>query len=382
MMPTRYRYPWMDEAIDAFRDQLRRHISRELAPRLGNWREQGFIPREAWRGLGEMGAILPELPETYGGAGGSIAYQLVLQDELARGEIPANLAVNAIAAHYILDYGTEEQKRCWLPRLASGEELAAIAMTEPGAGSDLKAMTTRARRDGDAYVIDGTKVFITNGFTATVMVAACRTGGEGAKGISLLLVETRDLPGFAVSRLKKIGQHASDTAELSFSAVRVPCSSLLGAAEGLGFGQLMSQLAFERLLLAVPAAATVDRALELTLEHAGNRKMFGGTLLDQQNTRFRLAEVATTGHVLREFINGCIQQLLDGTLDPQAAYMAKWWCTDQQCRVVDECLQLFGGYGYMEESPIARLFVDSRAQRIYGGANEVMKELIARNLAL
>jgi acyl-CoA dehydrogenase len=372
----------MDEAVDAFRDQLRRHISSELAPRLSGWREQGFIPREAWRGLGEMGAILPELPEEYGGSGAPLAYQLVLQDELAREEIPANLAVNSIAAHYILAYGTEEQKRCWLPRLASGEELAGIAMTEPGAGSDLKVMTTRARRDGDDYVVDGTKIFITNGYTATIIVVACRTGEEGARGISLLVVETRDLPGLSVSRLRKIGQHASDTTELSFSSMRVPCSNLLGTAEGLGFGQLMNQLAFERLLLAVPAAATVDRALELTVEHARNRKMFGGTLFDQQNTRFRLAEVATTSHVLRGFINSCIQRLLDGTLDPQTAYMAKWWCTDQQCKVVDECLQLFGGYGYMEESPIARLFVDSRAQRIYGGANEVMKELIARNLDL
>jgi acyl-CoA dehydrogenase len=379
MMPRLYRHAWMDDDIDAFREQVRRFVGAQLAPQLEGWRRQGYIPRETWRTLGALGFILPELPERYGGSSTSAAWQLVLQDELARAEVPANLAVHCIAAHYILDYGTEEQKSHWLPRLASGEDLAAIAMTEPGAGSDLKAMAMRARRDGEDYVLDGTKTFITNGFTASVVVTACRTGGAGAGGISLLIVPTKELPGFSASRFEKIGQHASDTAELAFDGVRVPAANLLGK-EGAGFGQLMSQLAFERMLLAVPAAAAIDRALELTLAHTRERKMFGGTLFDLQNTRFRLAEVATSAHVVRSFVNDCTQRLVDGTLDPEAAYMAKLWCTEQQGKVMDECLQLFGGYGYMTEYPIARLYADARVQRIYGGANEVMKELISRAL--
>ena len=380
MMPRLFQHAWMDADIAAFQDQVRRYVHTELAPQTEGWREQGFIPREVWRGMGKLGFVLPELPEEYGGSGVSLAYQLVIQNELTRHEVPQNLAVHSIAAHYILDYGTAEQKSYWLPRLASGEELAAIAMSEPGSGSDLKTMSTRARRDGDEYVIDGSKIFITNGFTASVIVLACRTGEGGAKGISLIIVDTKDLPGFRASRLKKIGMHASDTTELSFEGVRVPASNLLGDGEGNGFGQLMSQLAFERTMLAVPAAAVIELALELTLAHAKDRKMFGGTLFDMQNTKFKLAEVATLAHIVRSFVNDCIQQLVDGTLDPQAAYMAKWWCTEQQCKVVDECLQLFGGYGYMAEYPIARLYVDSRVQRIYGGANEVMKDLIARQL--
>lgn len=379
MMPRLYRHAWMNDDIEAFRGQVRRFVGAELAPHMEGWRAQGYIPRETWRALGELGFILPELPEGYGGSSTSAAWQLVLQDELARAEVPANLAVHCLAAHYILDYGTEEQKSYWLPRLSSGEELAAIAMTEPGAGSDLKAITMRARRDGEDYVLDGTKTFITNGFTASVVVTACRTGGAGAGGISLLIVPTQDMPGFSASRFEKIGQHASDTAELSFDGVRVPAANLLGE-EGAGFGQLMSQLAFERMLLAIPAAAAIDRALELTLAHTRERKMFGGTLFDLQNTRFRLAEVATSAHVVRSFVNDCTQRLVDGTLDPEAAYMAKLWCTEQQGKVMDECLQLFGGYGYMTEYPIARLYVDARVQRIYGGANEVMKELISRAL--
>jgi acyl-CoA dehydrogenase len=304
-----------------------------------------------------------------------------VQNELARCEVPADTAVHTIAAHYILDYGSEEQKQRWLPKLASGEHLAGIAMTEPGCGSDLKAMRTRARRDGDQYSIDGGKTFITNGYTGTLLVLACRTGDEGSKGVSLIVLETHGLEGFKVGRLlEKIGQHASNTAELFFDNMRVPVGNLIGGVEGNGFAQLMSQLPYERMLLAVQAAAVIERALELTVEHAKERKMFGQTLFDLQNTRFKLAEVATTAHIVRSFANDCIQRLVDGTLDNEAAYMAKWWCTEQQCKVVDECLQLFGGYGYMVEYPIARLYADARVQRIYGGANEVMRDLIARSL--
>jgi acyl-CoA dehydrogenase len=381
ILPQLHRHAWMDEDIEAFRDQARRYIAHELAPHMDAWRRQGFIPREVWRPFGELGFLLPELSEDYGGAGANLAYQLVVQDELARAEVPANSAVHSIAVHYLLDYGTEAQKQRWLPRLASGELLAGIALTEPGCGSDLKALRTKATKDGDHYVIDGAKTFITNGYTANLLVVAVRTGGEGSGGVSLLVLETENLPGFRVGRrLEKLGQHASDTAELFFDNVRVQADQLLGDKEGLGFRQLMSQLPYERLLLAVPAAAVIERAVELTVDYTRNRKAFGQSVFDFQNTRFKLAECATLAHVVRSFVNDCTQRLLDGTLDDEAAYMAKWWCTEQQGKVTDECLQLFGGYGYMAEYPIARLYADARIQRIYGGTTEIMKDLIARRL--
>ncbi len=381
MLPRLHRHAWMDESIDAFRDQLRRYIEAEMAPHAETWRRQGFIPRTVWRGFGELGFLLPELDEKYGGSGASIAYQLVAQDELARAELPPSTGVHSIAAHYIRVYGTEAQRQRWLPRLASGELYAGIAMTEPGCGTDLKAVATRARRDGGHYVLNGAKTFITNGATCNLLVVVTRTGEAGGKGLSLLVLETEGLEGFRVGRvLEKIGMQASDTAELFFDDVRVPADQLLGIEEGHGFKQLMGQLPYERMLIAVPAAAVIERALELTVEYTQERKVFGQPLFDLQNTRFKLAEAATTAHVVRSFVNDCIQRLLDGTLDDEAAYMAKWWCTEQQCRVTDECLQLFGGYGYMAEYPIARLFAASRVQKIYGGANEVMKDLIARKL--
>ncbi len=381
MLPQLYRHKWMDEEIGAFREQVRRYIAAELSPHLEGWRRQGFIPREVWGPFGQMGFLLPEMDEAYGGAGATLAYQLVVQDELAKAEIPANTGVHNLAAHYILDYGTEAQKRRWLPKLASGELLAGIALTEPGCGSDLKALRTKARRDGDVYVMDGAKTFITNGFTANLLVVAVRTGEAGSRGVSLLVLETENLAGFRVGRrLEKLGQHASDTAELFFDGVRVPADQLLGEKEGEGFIQLMSQLPYERLFLCVPAAAVIERAVELTVEYTQQRKAFGQPVYDFQNTRFKLAECATLAHVVRSFVNDCIQRLLDGTLDQEAAYMAKWWCTEQQGKVTDECLQLFGGYGYMAEYPIARLYADARVQRIYGGTTEIMKDLIARKL--
>jgi acyl-CoA dehydrogenase len=381
MLPQLYRHRWMDEEIEAFREQARRYIAGELSPHLDGWRRQGFIPREVWRPFGAMGLLLPEMDECYGGAGATLAYQLVVQDELAKAEVPANTAVHTIAAHYILDYGTEDQKQRWLPRLVSGELLAGIALTEPSCGSDMKAMRTRARREGDEYVIDGSKIFITNGFTANLLVVAVRTGEAGSRGVSLVVLETENLAGFRVGRrLEKLGQHASDTAELFFDNVRIPADFLIGEKEGCGFPQLMSQLPYERLLLAVPAAAVIERAVELTVAYTQQRKAFGQPVYDFQNTRYKLAECATMAHVVRTFVNDCIQRLLDGTLDDEAAYMAKWWCTEQQGKVTDECLQLFGGYGYMTEYPIARLYADARVQRIYGGTTEIMKDLIARKL--
>ncbi|MCY1339985.1 Acyl-CoA dehydrogenase [compost metagenome] len=380
MQPKPHQHAWMDSDIEAYRDQVRRYIANEMAPHNDRWREQGHVPREVWQGFGEMGFLLPEIGEEYGGAGAPLSYQLVALDELGRSGLPPSTAVHSIASHYILDYGSEAQKQKWLPRLVSGELFAAIAMSEPGCGSDLKTLRTRARRDGDEYVIDGSKTFITNGYSGNLVVLAVRTSDDGAKGISLLVVETENLKGFNVNKLKKIGLHGSDTCELFFDGVRVPAANLLGPAEGNGFIQLMSQLAYERMLLAVPAVAIMERALELATDYAKERKMFGQSLFDLQNTKFKLAECATIAHVARTFVNDCTQRLLDGKLEPQAAYMAKLWCTDMQCQVTDELLQLFGGYGYMDEYPIARLFVDSRVQKIYGGANEVMKDLIARQL--
>jgi acyl-CoA dehydrogenase len=381
MLPQLYRHQWMDEDIESFRDQVRRYVASALEPNLEEWRRQGFIPREVWLPFGDLGFMLPELSEEYGGGGASLAYQLVVQDELARAELPANTAVHTIASHYILDYGTEVQKRRWLPKLASGEMLAGIALTEPGCGSDLKALRTSARREAGRWVINGAKTFITNGFSANLLVVAVRTGDAGSRGVSLIVVETEGLPGFRVGRrLEKLGQHASDTAELFFDGVSVAGDQLLGEMEGHGFRQLMSQLPYERLMLAVPAAAVIERAVELTVEYCKHRKAFGHSLADFQNTRFKLAECATIAHVVRSFVNDCIQRLVDGTLDDEAAYMAKWWCSEQQCKVTDDCLQLFGGYGYMIEYPIARLYADSRVQRIYGGTTEIMKDLIARKL--
>jgi acyl-CoA dehydrogenase len=381
LLPQLHRHAWMDSEIEAFRDQVRRYIERELAPHLDVWRKAGFIPRDVWRPFGELGFLLPEISEDYGGSGGNLAYQLVVQDELALAEVPAITGVHSIAAHYILDYGTKEQKQRWLPKLVSGEMLAGIALTEPGCGSDLKALSTKAIKDGNEYVINGAKTFITNGFTANLIVAAVRTGGPGSGGVSLMVLETENLPGFRVGRrLEKLGQHASDTAELFFDNLRINADQLLGEQEGLGFRQLMSQLPYERLLIAVPAAAVIEKALALTVDYTRNRKAFGQSVFDFQNTRFKLAECATIAHVVRSFVNDCIQRLLDGTLDDEAAYMAKWWCAEQQGKVTDECLQLFGGYGYMTEYPIARLYADARIQRIYGGTTEIMKDLIARRL--
>lgn len=380
-LPQQLQHPWMDSDIEAFRDQVRRYIATEMSPHLESWRRQGYTPREVWRGFGEMGFMLPEMSEEWGGAGGTLAHQLVVQDELAAAEMPLNTSVHTIAAHYIADYGSQEQKERWLPKLVSGEHLAGIALTEPSVGSDLKALRTRARRDGDHYIIDGSKTFISNGFTASLLVMAVRTGDEGGRGVSLVVIETENLPGFRVGRrLEKLGQHASDTAELFLDGVRIPADHLLGEVEGQGFKQLMSQLPYERMLLCVPAAAAIELAVKLTVDYTKQRKAFGQTIADFQNTRFKLAECATMAHVVRGFVNDCIQRLLDGKLDDEAAYMAKWWCTEQQCRVTDECLQLFGGYGYMAEYPIARLYADARIQKIYGGTNEIMKDLIARKL--
>ena len=382
MLPSPLRHAWMTDEIELLRDQARRFIEAELVPELPRWRAQGFVDKGAWQKVGAMGMLLPELPEAYGGADATLAHQLTIQEEYARAEVPASPLVHCLVAHYLLLCGTEAQRQRWLPRMATGELLAGIAMTEPGAGSDLQAVRTRAVRDGDDYVINGAKTFITNGHSGNLLAVVVKTDPAlGAKGLSLIIVETEGLAGFRVGRiLEKIGNHASDTCELFFDDVRVPAANLIGGVEGLGFAQLMSQLPFERMLIAVAAAASIERAVELTVAYTKERRAFDHALFEFQNTRFKLAECATLAHVVRSFVNDCIQRLVEGRLDAEVAYMAKWWCSEQQCKVLDECLQLFGGYGYMAEYPIARMYADARVQKIYGGANEVMKELIARRL--
>lgn len=380
---TEYRSPWMDEELELFREAVSRFVESEILPHDARFREQHHVDRELWNQAGEVGILCTDIPERYGGVGGDVRHEAVVAEELGRRGITSlGHSVHSIVAHYILNYGTEEQKQRWLPRMATGELVGAIAMTEAGAGSDLQAVKTRAHLNGDDYAIRGSKTFISNGYHAGLVAVVAKTDpAQRAKGISILMVETRDRPGYRVGRvLDKIGQHGWDTAELYFDDVRVPRDCLLGGAEGQGFAQLMDDLPYERTLLAIGGVAAMEYALELTVDYARHRKAFGKTLLEMQNTRFTLAEVKTWVHVARVFIDDCIVKLREGRLDTVDASMAKWWVTDLQSRVADECLQLFGGYGYMKEYPISRLYVDARVQRIYGGANEVLKEIIARSL--
>jgi acyl-CoA dehydrogenase len=378
------RAAWMTDDVAAFRDSVRKVFEREFAPLEARWREQRLADRAVWRQAGEMGLLLTSIPEAYGGAGGTFAHEAVVAHEQARALV-TSFSINVhsgIVAHYLLAYGSEAQKRRWLPKMARGEIVSAIAMTEPGAGTDLQAGRTTARREGDAYVINGAKTFITNGHHADLVCVVAKTDvTQRANGVSLLMVETAELPGFRRGRLlEKIGQHGLDTAELFFDDVRVPAENLLGGEEGRGFRQLMQQLPRERLLIAIGAAATMQRAVDETLAYVAQRKVFGEPLLAMQNTRFKLAECATEAALAQTFVDRCIERQLDGTLDVPTAAMAKWSTTDKLCRVIDECLQLHGGYGYMTEYPIARMYADARVLRILGGANEVMKELIARSM--
>jgi acyl-CoA dehydrogenase len=378
-----YQSPWMTDELVMFRDAVRKFIDTEIAPHEARWCAQQHVDRDAWRKAGEMGILLCDIPEDCGGAGASFAHECVVFEELQRANVTSfGKHVHSIAAHYLLAYATAEQKARWLPKLASGEWIGAIAMSEPAAGSDLQGIRTRAVRAGDHYVINGSKTFISNGWLADLVVLVVKTDpAAGAKGTSLLVVETPDLAGYRRGRiLDKIGMKGQDTAELFFDDVRVPAANLLGGVEGRGFAQLMEQLPWERTVVAVAAVAAIERAVELTVEYARDRKAFGKALLEMQNTRFKLAECRTTAHVARTFIDSCIARMMDGGLDAATASMAKWWTTEMQCQVIDECLQLFGGYGYMMEYPIAKMYADARVQKIYGGTNEIMKELIARSL--
>jgi long-chain-acyl-CoA dehydrogenase len=375
----------MTQEHHQLQDVVHRYIADKWVPRAAEFREAGRFPAEAWREAGANGLLCASTPEEFGGGGGDFGHEAVILLEQARANVSGwgGGLHSAIVAPYLLRYGTPEQKQRWLPKMCRGELISAIAMTEPGTGSDLQAVRTSAVREGEHYVLNGAKTFITNGQNANLVIVVCKTSAEpGAKGTSLLMVET-DTPGFRRGRqLDKVGLKAQDTSELFFDDMRVPVANLIGGREGQGFFQLMEQLPQERLIIAVQGIGAMERALDETLRYTKERKAFGKTVWDFQNTRFKLAEVQATVLAARAFVDACMVAHLQGELDAARAALAKAWVSEQQCRVMDECLQLFGGYGYMMEYPIAELYVDARVQRIYGGTNEIMKEVISRGMGL
>jgi acyl-CoA dehydrogenase len=372
--------------LDLFRTTVRRFLSEEVGPNADAWRTRGHIDRDLWRKAGALGLLCASVPEEYGGGGGTFWHEAIIIEELARIAFP-DFSIplqNVILAPYLVHYATEDQRRRWLPPMASGDLVAALAMSEPGAGSDVQAIRTSARRDGDEYVVNGQKTFITHGHTADLICLAVKTDtreANGVRGFSLLMIEADKTNGFRRGRLlDKVGLKAQDTAELFFDDARVPATNLLGGIEGRGFYQLMEQLAKERLNIAMQALALTEAAINETIAYVKERQIFGKRLMDFQNTRMVLAEAKTTAAVTRVFVERCIEKLVSGTLDAETAAMAKWWATDKQCAIIDDCVQLHGGYGYMLEYPIARMWTDGRIQKIWGGSNELMKDLIARAL--
>ncbi len=375
---------WMTEDLVLLEDQARRFIDAEFAPNIERWNDEGMYDREVWTKAGSAGLLSPAIPEEYGGAGGSFAHEVVINRELSLAGFDSFGAPlhSGIVAPYILHYGTDEQKRRWLPKLVTGELVGAIAMSEPGTGSDLQGVRTAAKKSGNGYVLNGSKTFITNGQHANLIVVVAKTDpSAGAKGVSLMVVETDDAPGFRRGRkLKKLGMDSADTSELFFDDVKLPPENLLGGEEGQGFVQLMKDLPRERLIVVVHAQAMIERALALTIPYVKERKAFGKPIMDFQNTQFVLAECKSEATISRVFHDHCIERYLKGELDTVTASMAKYWITDLQGKIIDRCLQLFGGYGYMDEFPISRLYRDSRVMRIYAGSNEIMKVIIARSL--
>jgi acyl-CoA dehydrogenase len=370
------------EEHEIFRKSVRAFIEREIAPYHDQWEKDGAVSREVWRKAGDAGLLLTGIPEEYGGGGSDFLMSAVVIEELARGLYsgPGFRLHSDIVAPYILHYGSEEQKRTWLPRMAKGEVVTAIAMTEPGTGSDLQGIRTTAIAKGNELVINGQKTFITNGQLADLVIVACKTDPkEGAKGVSLVLVEA-DRAGFKRGRnLQKLGNKAQDTSELFFEDVRVPPSNMLGE-EGRGFQYLMQELPQERLIVGVAAVAIMEAALEWTLAYTRERKAFGRPIADFQNSRFKLAEVKTEVQVARVFLDKCLELHVAGKLDVPTAAMQKWWLTELEGKVLDVCLQLHGGYGFMWEYPIARAYADARVHRIFAGTTEILKENVARSL--
>lgn len=374
----------LNTELEQFRDMVKRFLDKEIKPNYEQWEKDGIIPRDVWYNMGANGLLCVDQPEEYGGVGVSYLYSMVVLEEASRANfasLATGLSVHSdIAAPYVQHIGNQAQRQNWLPKMISGEVIGAIGMTEPGAGSDLQAIRTTAIRNGDHYVLNGSKTFITNGQHADLVILAAKTDPNGgAKGVSLFLVDM-NLAGCARGRnLEKMGLHSQDTSELFFDNVKLPLDSLLGE-EGKGFAYLMNELPRERLNLAVCAVAASEGLLEATIAYTQERKAFGNPISKLQNTRFTLATCHTDIAVNRAFINQCIDQYMVGKLDASTAAVAKLSTTDMQCRVADACLQLFGGYGYMMEYPAARAYVDARIQRIYGGTNEIMKEVIARSL--
>jgi acyl-CoA dehydrogenase len=378
-----YVSPWMDDELVIFRDSIMKFVEAEMLPYDAAWRGQQHVGADIWRKAGAAGLLCTDVPAQFGGGGGDFRHEAILYAELGRRGLSGfGQGVHSICAQYLVNHGTDAQRRSFLPRMASGELIGAIGMTEPSAGSDLQGIKTRALRDGDDYVISGSKIFITNGYLAGLIALVVKTTpGEGAKGTSIILVETADLPGFRVGRiLDKMGMKAQDTAELFFDEVRVPAANLLGGAEGQGFYQLMADLPYERALIAVSGVAAMEGGLAATIAYVKDRRAFGQSIAEFQNTKFKLAELATKTRVARVFVDDCIARIVAGTLDTVTASMAKYWVSDTQQEVLDECVQLHGGYGYMNEYLVCRLFADARVQRIYGGTNEIMKVLISRAL--
>jgi alkylation response protein AidB-like acyl-CoA dehydrogenase len=379
-----------DDVHEDFRASFRTFLTREVIGeegRYGAWEREGIVPREVYELAGRGGFLAMAVPERYGGAGAEdFRFNLVIGEECQRAGVGGfGLGItlhNDICLPYFLTYCNEQQLERWLPGIVSGELITAIAMTEPGIGSDLASMSTRAKREDGHYVVDGSKTFITNGINADLVITAVKTDpSKRHRGISLLVLE-RGMDGFERGRnLEKIGQHSQDTAELSFAGVHVPVENLLGK-EGEGFRYLVSNLPQERLSIAASAVAAAEAALDWTLEYVRERQAFGQSIGSFQATRFTLAEVRGEVDVARAYIDRCAQALDAGELTPEDAATAKWWCTDLQGRAIDRCLQLFGGYGYMSEYPIARAYADARVTRIYGGANEIMKEIVGRSLGL
>src|SRR6187399_2332520 len=375
---------WMTEDLVLLEEQARRYIADEFVPHLDRWHEAGIYDRDVWTKAGEAGLLCASMPEEYGGAGGTFAHEAVINREFALAGFDTFGAPlhSGIVAPYILRYGTEEQKKRWLPKLATGELIGAIAMSEPGTGSDLQGVRTTAVKSGNGYKLNGSKTFITNGQHANLVIVVAKTDPkQGSKGVSLLVVETDDAKGFRRGRkLKKLGLDSADTSELFFEDVQLPAEALLGRDEGQGFAQLMTDLPRERLIVAVHAQAMIERALALTLDYVKQRQAFGKQIIEFQNTQFVLAECKSEATIGRVFHDHCIERYLDGALDTVTASMAKYWLTDLQGKIIDRCLQLFGGYGYMEEFPISRMYRDARVMRIYAGTNEIMKVVIARSL--
>src|SRR5512141_1888995 len=375
---------WMTEDLVLLEDQADRFLKAEITPHVDKWHEDKILPREVWTKTGQAGLLCAMIPEEYGGAGGNFAHETVINRAYSLAGMDAFGAPlhSGIVAPYILRFGTEEQKKRWLPKLASGELVGAIAMSEPGTGSDLQSVRTTAVKKGNRYVLNGSKTFITNGQHANLIVVVAKTDPkEKAKGVSLMVVETGDAPGFRRGRkLKKLGMDSADTSELFFDDVSLPTENLLGPEEGQGFYQLMKELPQERLIVAVHAVAMMERALALTIDYVKQRKAFGQAIIEFQNTQFELAECKTDATVAKVFMDHCVGQHVEGKLDIVTASMAKYRLTDTQGKVIDRCLQLFGGYGYMDEYPISRLYRDARVLRIYAGTNEIMKLLIARSL--